>query len=110
MKLLLDQNISRKLVDQLEKFFPGTTHIGVLGMETASDEMVWNHARENEFVLVTQDSDFSDRAVLFGHPPKVIWLRLGNVSTGHMMEVLQSHRLSINAFYKDDARGCLVIQ
>ena len=44
-------------------------------MEEAEDRAIWEYAKANDFILVSQDADFADMATLFGLPPKVIWLR-----------------------------------
>jgi len=109
MKLLLDQNISRKLAQSLEPSFPGTSHVYLLGLATASDAEIWEHARTHAYVLVTQDSDFSERVAVYGHPPKVIWLRTGNTSTGNLERLLSEHTKEILAFGEDTKKGCLII-
>jgi len=78
-------------------------------LQTATDEEVWNYARENEFTVVTHDSDFSERSIIYGHPPKVIWLRTGNTSTQNIRQVLRKHNNSIISFEKDKTLGCLQI-
>src|SRR3989344_4634103 len=88
MKLLLDQNISRKLVKTLGRAFPGTNHVFILGLSTASDFEIWEYARTHAYVVVTQDSDFSERIAIHGHPPKVVWLRVCNTSTQHIKTLL----------------------
>ena len=98
MKLLLDQNISRKLVKTLGRSFPGTSHVHTLGLSTASDLEVWEYARTHEYIIVTQDSDFSERIAVHGHPPKVVWLRVGNTSTQHIKTLLAERRKDILAF------------
>ena len=70
MKLLLDQNISRKLVAKLETLFPGMSHVFLLGLQQAADSKIWEYAKAHEYTIVTQDSDFSEYVTLFGHPPK----------------------------------------
>ena len=109
MKLLLDQNISRKLVPALSELFPGTSHVFALDLQTASDEEVWNYAAAHEFAIVTQDSDFSERVAVYGHPPKVIWLRIGNTSTQVIESLLLMHKDDIAAFEKEDSKGFLII-
>jgi predicted nuclease of predicted toxin-antitoxin system len=109
MKLLFDQNISHKLVNELEELFPDSSHVRLLGLHTASDEKVWNYARDNGFTIVTQDSDFNERSLVHGYPPKVIWLRTGNTSTRNIKRLLKKHRRGIFAFEKDKELGCLVI-
>jgi predicted nuclease of predicted toxin-antitoxin system len=73
----------------------------------ASDEEVWLYAKNNEFVLVTQDSDFYDRSVLLGFPPKVIWIQTGNTTTDNIKQLLMKSSLAIEYFEKDKETGCL---
>ncbi|MBI4243169.1 MAG: DUF5615 family PIN-like protein [Planctomycetes bacterium] len=109
MKLLLDQNISHKLVKELRKFFPGTNHIYLLGLHESFDDEIWHYARNNNFTIVTQDSDFSERSILYGYPPQVIWIRTGNVSTAHIQELIVGQNQEIKLFEKDKKKGCLEI-
>ena len=53
MKLLLDQNLSRRLLPVLEEAFPGSRHVVQLGMEQASDIAIWEYAAANDFVIET---------------------------------------------------------
>ena len=78
MKLLLDQNLSRKLIKEIETIYPGSCHLTAILPENSSDRDIWIYAQENGFAIVTKDDDFEQRSILLGHPPKVIWLRLGN--------------------------------
>ena len=109
MKLLLDQNISRKLVKELEDLFPGSNHVYPLGLHKTSDERIWNYARDNGFTIVTQDSDFNERSLVYGYPPKVVWLRTGNISTQNIERLLKQHSQDIISFEKDKTLGCLQI-
>ena len=109
MKLLLDQNISRKLVKELDNSFPGSNHVYLLNLQTATDEEVWSYARENDFTIITQDSDFNERSLIYGYPPKVIWLRTGNTSTQNIKHLLIKHSQDILSFHKDKTLGCLQI-
>ena len=109
MKLLLDQNISRKLLKEFDYLFPKSNHVYFLGLHKASDEEIWNYARGNGFIIVTQDSDFNERSLVYGYPPKVIWLRTGNVSTANIKQLLKKHHQDILVFEKDKTLGCLQI-
>lgn len=109
MKLLLDQNISRKLVKEIEAIFPGSSHVYLLGLQRASDEEIWRYARDNNFTIVTQDSDFNEMSLLYGYPPKVIWLRMGNISTQHVKAILKNRVRDIAKFEKDTSLGCLQV-
>lgn len=107
MKLLLDHNLSHRLLSTLDPIWPGSTHAKLEGMERADDSLIWEFARREGYLIVTQDSDFSDRVDLFGHPPKVIWLRCGNTATRYVADLLTRHRAAIEAFGDDPDSGCL---
>ncbi|GAB3312436.1 DUF5615 family PIN-like protein [Hymenobacter humi] len=95
MKLLIDQNLSYRLVSQLQDLFPGTEQVKRLGLTDQRDTGIWEYARQNEFVILTQDEDFLDLSLLRGAPPKVILLRTGNLPTARVLELLQAHQLMI---------------
>lgn len=109
MKLLLDQNLSRHLAGRLGPLYPGTTHVALVDLETAADGQVWSYASEHGYVIASKDSDFRQLAFLYGPPPKVIWLRVGNVNTAAVLQVLLDHRAAIEAFENDADIALLVI-
>ena len=109
VKLLLDQNVSPRLAETLADLFPGSAHVQSLGLDRSSDAPVWDFARDNDFIIVTKDVDFSDRSTLLGHPPKVIWIRLGNCTTFLIGSALRRHSEQIEAFGKDDNLGVFAI-
>ena len=55
MKLLLDHNLSHRLVHRLADIFPESTQTKLLGFNRAADTFIWEHARANSFVVVTLD-------------------------------------------------------
>lgn len=109
MRLLFDQNLSFKLCQALADLFPDSVHVRLLGLAEATDDAVWQYARTRGFMLVTQDSDFADMATLYGHPPKVIWLRCGNQPTQVIERHLRDNEPAITAFDKDSTVSCLEI-
>ena len=108
MKLLFDQNLSFKLCRELADLFPGSSQVRLLGLERADDRTIWDFAKANGFVLVSCDADFAEMAVLFGPPPKVIWLRRGNQRTGLIQALLRGHAATIGNFAHDEF-ACLEI-
>ena len=76
MKLLLDENLSRRLVPFLQNAYPGTSQVVLLGMESVSDREIWQTAKNNDFVIVTRDADFEELSVVLGQPPKLFGLKL----------------------------------
>lgn len=109
MKLLFDQNLSPKLVGMLATQYPGSSHVSLCGLDRAQDAAVWEYARQQGYILVTKDSDFEELSLLRGVPPMVVWLRLGNCTTGRIEEVLRQHADEIKAHAASGQTGCLVI-
>lgn len=95
MKLLFDQNISRRLVQIVATDFPGTVHVSTVGLETADDSAVWDYAAANGCTIVSKDADFYQRSSLYGQPPKIVWIRKGNCSTTEIADLLTGHREDI---------------
>ena len=92
MKLLVDENLSRRMVALLESYFPGSTHVCLVGLEKAQDAEIWSFAGQHDFVIVTRDSDVSDMAVLYGPPPKVLHLGIRNCRWREMaVPLVQNH-------------------
>ena len=101
MKLLFDQNLSHKLVRRLADLFPDSVHVRDVGLKTAPDPLVWEYAKTNDLMIISKDSDFHQRSFLYGFPPKVIWVRLGNCSTADVERVLRTNFDIIKLFYED---------
>lgn len=55
MKLLLEHNLSHRLLDTLQAEFPGSTQVRLVGLAQASDRDIWEFAKAKDFVLVTKD-------------------------------------------------------
>lgn len=109
MKLLLDQNLSPRLVSRLADVFPDVTHVSALGLDRASDDDVWAYAATNGCIIVTKDADFSERSTLRGFPPKVIWLRLGNCTTNRIEQALRTHWQAITDLDDDTSLGIIAL-
>ena len=102
MKLLFDENLSHKLVRLLEDLFPNSIHVRDIGLKAADDPLVWQYAKDNSLLIVSKDADMHQRSFLFGPPPKIVWVRLGNCSTSEGEKLLPQHFDSITAFHEDD--------
>jgi len=88
MKLLLDENLSRRLVPFLQHDFPDTSQVVLLGMESATDKEVWQRARDDGFVIVTRDADFQELSLVWGQPPQVIRLKTPNQTRAATLKIL----------------------
>ncbi len=95
MKLLLDENLSRRLVPFLQHDFPGSTQVVLLGMESASDKDVWQRAKDDGYVVVTRDADFQELSLVWGAPPQVIRLRTPNQTRAAVLKLLLDNKEAI---------------
>ena len=100
---------SRELVDRLADAFPGSEHVTSAALERANDREVWDYARANGCAIVSKDSDFNQLSFLYGAPPKVIWLRVGNCTTEDIEQKLRSHIAEIAAFDKEEETSVMII-
>jgi predicted nuclease of predicted toxin-antitoxin system len=110
MKLLIDQNLPRVLVADLQSKFPDTSHVWFLGLASASDEEVWRYAAAEGYIIVSKDTDFINLSILRGHPPKVVYLKVGNCSTSAVRELLKARAESILEFAHDAVNSVVIVQ
>lgn len=109
MRLLFDQNLSRYLKRRLVDLYPDSLHVQDIGLESNPDLIVWGHAASQDLVIVTKDADFVELSLRLGHPPKVIWLRIGNAPTASVASLLRSSHGDIRAFCEDENKSLLVL-
>ena len=109
MKLLLDENLSRRLVPFLQDAYPGTSQVVLLGMERASDDEVWSYAKANGFVIATNDADFEQLSLLRGAPPHVVRLKTGNLSKTAVLAALIGHSANIKKLVENDKQAMVNI-
>lgn len=109
MKLLFDQNLAPRLVRDLADIYPESAHVRDLGMTSASDRAIWDHAKRWGFVLASKDNDFQQMSFLFGPPPKVIWIRRGNCRVADTERILRSNSVRIHEFEGDEVAAYLML-
>jgi predicted nuclease of predicted toxin-antitoxin system len=109
MKLLFDENLSPKLVQRLSSIFPESVHVDRVGLGSEDDNDVWDYARINEFTIVSKDSDFHEKSLLKGYPPKVVWIRRGNCSIKEIEEILIKHTSDIEKLIKNNEKAFLIL-
>lgn len=110
MKLLLDENLSRKIVPFLQALYPGSSQVVLEGLERTDDPEIWQYAREHGFVIVTRDSDFQELSLLRGAPPKIIWLRTGNVSKARVIQLLTDNHEAITTSLAEPGKDCVELE
>lgn len=98
MKLLLDENLSDRIIPKITDLYPNSEHVKTLGLTNTDDAIIWEYAKLNNFVIVSKDSDFHQRSLLYGHPPKFIFLRIGNSPTSEIVQILRNNLNIIKQF------------
>ena len=107
MKLLLDQNLSPRLVHRLVDLYPDSIHVADVGLDRSLDRDVWDYAAQYNYLIVTKDVDFSELGVLLGFPPKVVWIRRGNCTTNDIETILRNNYEAIKTIHEDINSGVL---
>ena len=110
MKLLLDENLSFRLVRRLEDLFPESAHVRSLGLAQAPDSEIWEFARVNGFAIVSADADFYELATTLGPPPKVVWLRGCDYPNSVAEELLRTQSIRVTDFLNDPDRSVLILK
>jgi predicted nuclease of predicted toxin-antitoxin system len=105
VKLLLDENLSDRIT-----LFPDSKHIKAVGLREAEDFVVWEWAKKHGVTIVSKDIDFHQRAIVFGHPPKIIWLRVGSCETSLITNLLRSRYQLIRQFIESETESLLVLE
>ncbi len=109
MKLLFDENLSPKLPRILSVDFPESMHVRDCRLKGFPDEDVWEYARDNGFTIVSKDSDFYQRSLLYGHPPKLVWLRIGNCNRDILVALITKYKEQIYLLDSSSSESILVI-
>ena len=75
MRLLVDQNLSPRLVAALATLYPESTHVRDVGLATADDDVVWRYAADQGFTIVSKDAHAA--LAQFEGDPETSFLALG---------------------------------
>lgn len=110
MKLLVDENLPPRLVDDLADLFPQSIHVSQAGLGSTPDTSIWEYAKANGFAFLTKDKDFANLSLAWGAPPKVILLVVGNCSTRELAAMIRGNAIRFSEFEQDAGRGLLVLR
>lgn len=110
MKLLLDENLSRRLVPALQARFPGTSQVALLGLERCTDEQLCDYALQHDFVICSKDDDFQHLVASRDYRPRLVHLVLGNASNDAVLSALLAAADRLHAAFGDPATGVVVIE
>ena len=108
MKLLLDENLSRRLVPQLQESYPESSQVTLLGLEKATDYEIWTFAKNNNFAIVTKDADFYELSIVNqALLPKIIWVKLPNSNRQHILDLLLKNKVFIKEQLESNNKVCV---
>ena len=110
MKLLLDENLSRRLVPGLQARFPGSSQVALLGLERATDARICEHASLSDFVICSKDDDFQRLVAARGYRPKLIHLALGNAGNDAVLAALLAAADRLYLAFGDPNTGVVVVE
>ncbi len=102
MKVLIDMNLSMKWVPVFEQYGWRAVHWRNIGEPHASDSTIMAWARENGYVVFTQDLDFGTLlATTYVQKPSVIQVRIQNALPENLgpwfVGILQQHQASLES-------------
>jgi len=109
-QLLLDENLSERLLPLLIERFPQSTHVRLIGLGGASGTAIGEWASQHELVLVFKDEDFLDLSTARGFPPKVVCLGIGNASNAAAAALLLQAAATIEQFLSHPEAGFLLLR
>jgi len=109
LRFLFDQNLSPRPTRLLSDVYPECSHVRNFGMEKSSDTEVWNYAAEHGYTIVSKDSDFHQRSLLLGAPPRVIWIRQGNCSVMDTADLLRERFIAVEHFHMREEKAFLAL-
>lgn len=107
MKILIDNNMSHRLVGRLQHWLIEFDHVVNHHLEESSDITIWAFAKQHNYVILTKDTDFHFLLTLHGPPPKVIRLNIGNASNKTIFDALEKHKILIEMFVRTDSTSLL---
>jgi predicted nuclease of predicted toxin-antitoxin system len=110
VKLLLDENLSPRLVELLSDLYPGSAHVHSCGMASATDSEIWECAKANSLTIVSVDSDFEERTILFGSPPKIILLRTSHCASEEIERLMRAAHSTVSRFILEREETCLILR
>jgi len=110
LSLLLDENLSPRLIPRLTSLFSGLIHVRDVDLKQADDRTIWDWARQNSYTLVTADSDFVAMASQTGPPPRVVHIERCDFPFRVIEDLLRQNAIRISEFEKDPNSGLLVLR
>jgi predicted nuclease of predicted toxin-antitoxin system len=94
----------------LHDLFPDARQLKFFNLEEATDLEIWSFAKKSGYAIITKDDDFRELSMAFGHPPKVIWIKAGNIRKSGFENFLRDKAVVIRSFVEADEGSLLVLR
>jgi predicted nuclease of predicted toxin-antitoxin system len=104
------RNLSDKIVRKIIDLYPNSAHVKKFALKNTDDGIIWEYAKKNDFVIVSKDADFYQRSLLYGHPPKFIYLWIGNSQTAKIVQILRDNFDIIGQFEMGESESILILE
>jgi predicted nuclease of predicted toxin-antitoxin system len=103
VKLLLDENLSDRIVNKIIDLHPDSEH-GIRIMA-----LFGNTPRRMILPLFPKIMTFINVRLVYGHPPKFVYLRIGNSPTSKIVKILRDNFDTISQFGDRGSESILVL-
>lgn len=97
MKSLVDANLPPHLCRWLRARGHEAGHLVDSDLLRATDTEIWDRGRNEQVIILSKGVDFYDRSLLFGAPPQVLHIAVGNCSNARLLHILDSEWSRIDA-------------
>ena len=101
MKLLFDENTSFRVLRKITDDFPDSIHVSQVNLLASRDSKIFEFAKLNGYAIVTYDEDYHALSIIHGFPPKVIWIRAGNLPTNKLAQLIIARKTEISDFLSE---------
>jgi predicted nuclease of predicted toxin-antitoxin system len=97
VNFLVDANLPPRLCDWLRQRGHSASHLIERNALRTPDKTIWQWAAAQQQVLLTKDTDFYERSLLYGKPPQVLLVSVGNCSNDDLFGILATSWLRVEA-------------
>jgi hypothetical protein len=110
VKLLFDENLSRKLAVFLADLHPQSARVAEFDLLETADRKTWDFAQKNEFVILSTDSDFYELATTLGCRQEWSGSDVGRIQRGIPSGSCAGEAIRINEFLAEPELAVLILE
>jgi predicted nuclease of predicted toxin-antitoxin system len=89
MKFLIDIQLPSALAEFLRSRGLEAKHVIELGLDSASDEAIWSFAKTEKLIIVSKDEDFFHLCKMKPQTVQLVWVRIGNCRSRHLISAFE---------------------